>query len=84
MRITYLTACAIVILIMQAFGHNLPQTDSVLAKNVPQIFAPGVISLENRFECLGNYIKSGSQETGTIPGISFGSHPESDFYVLFF
>ena len=57
MRIIYLTACAIVIWIMQTFGHNLPQTDSVFAKNVPQIFSPGIISLENEFESLGNRIK---------------------------
>jgi hypothetical protein len=63
MRIIYLTVCALVILIMQAFGHNLPQTDSVFAKNAPQIFIPGITSLENRFEGLGNHIITRTQET---------------------
>ena len=63
MKIIYLTACAIVILAMQAISQNLTQTDSLSVKNIPQISAPGINSLDNRSESLVNLIKTGTQET---------------------
>jgi Tol biopolymer transport system component len=61
MKTIYLTACAIVIFVFQALSQNLIHTDALFVKNRPQIFAPGIISLDNRFETYPAFTPDGKE-----------------------